>query len=320
MSAISSIAHSGSLQYAGPPRDEDEEIHSVQHVGGPLKGPRRTPMPLREDVASREETLDDAGAESELRSTPEELALLARLRAGDEAAFVQLIERHHGGLLRLARVFATNHAIAEEVVQESWACVIDGLARFEGRSSLKTWIFRIVTNRAKTRAGREGRSIPFSALGESEPDGEAPHEPGGYRANGNWAEAPRRWEHDTPEKLLLRAEALRRLDAALDDLPPNQRAVVVLRDLEGLEAREVCNVLAMSEANQRVLLHRARCRLRAVLEEYVDTPPTPKTAAGARQQTGREPTASSRRDPSTSAAPSRGPRLETPQPGAKNRC
>lgn len=200
----------------------------------------------------------------------EDLRLLGRLLAGDEAAFTALVEEHHAALVRLAQVFVSSRAVAEEVVQETWVGVLDGLASFEGRSSLKTWIFRILTNRAKTRGVREGRSVPFSALSNPEHGKEPAVDPARFRPDGRWASPPRRWEDDTPEKILSRREALMRLEAALEELPPNQRAVVTLRDVEGVEPSEACNILQISETNQRVLLHRARSKLRRALEEFVE--------------------------------------------------
>jgi RNA polymerase sigma-70 factor, ECF subfamily len=202
--------------------------------------------------------------------SPNDQLLLDRLLAGDEAAFTSIVEQYHGALLRLARVFVPSQAVAGEVVQETWASVIHGLPKFEGRSSLKTWIFRILTNRAKTRGAREGRSVPFSALGDLDSDNEPAVSPDRFQASGMWAAPPRPWESDTPEKLIMQKQAIERLASALEDLPPNQRAVVTLRDVEGLESPEVCNILEISETNQRVLLHRGRSKLRRVLEEYMD--------------------------------------------------
>lgn len=196
--------------------------------------------------------------------------LVERLRAGDEAAFSWLIGRYHDSLLRLALAFVPSRAVAEEVVQETWLGVIRGLPTFEGRSSLKTWIFRILTNRAKTRGVRESRTVPFSAFSESDDDGGAVVDPSRFGANGRWAVPPRRWEDDVPEKLAATKQAMERLQRAVDELPPGQRAVVMLRDIEGLETDEICNVLEITETNQRVLLHRGRSKLRSVLEEYVD--------------------------------------------------
>jgi RNA polymerase sigma-70 factor (ECF subfamily) len=212
----------------------------------------------------------EAEAASRERVPPQDLVLVARLRGGDEAAFRALVEQYHGMLLRLALVFVASRAIAEEVVQETWVGVLNGLPSFEGRSTLKTWIFRILTNRAKTRGVREGRSVPFSALSDPDDEHDPAVDPTRFKPNGRWMAPPRRWDDDTPEKLAMQEEALRRLERAIQELPPNQRAVLTLRDIDGLESAEVCNILEISETNQRVLLHRARSKLRRVLEEYVD--------------------------------------------------
>jgi RNA polymerase sigma-70 factor, ECF subfamily len=200
----------------------------------------------------------------------DEQLLIARLRAGEQAAFAEVVGRYHGALLRLARVFVANESAAEEVVQETWLGLIKGLSGFEGRSPLKTWLFRILANRAKTRGIRDKRSVPFSALGGSDPDDPEPAvDPARFTRSGMWADPPEVWEIDTPEKVLLRRETMTLLKLAIADLPPNQRAVVILRDVEGLEAEEVCNVLEIAETNQRVLLHRGRSKLRAALEKHI---------------------------------------------------
>ncbi|OGQ12244.1 MAG: hypothetical protein A2138_17120 [Deltaproteobacteria bacterium RBG_16_71_12] len=211
----------------------------------------------------------DAGLPSHGASDADR-ALVAKLRARDATAFSELLERYHGPLLRLAMAFVPSRAVAEEVVQETWLGVLDGLDRFEGRSSLKTWIFRILTNRAKARGVREKRTVPFSALADDGGDHEPAVDAARFQQDGMWGVPPRRWEDDTPEKLLMTAQAIERLEGAIAALPPNQRAVVTLRDVDGLDADEVCNVLEITETNQRVLLHRARSRLRAVLEDLVD--------------------------------------------------
>ncbi len=211
-----------------------------------------------------------AGAGASARASSQDRALVDRLLAGDEAAFSFLIERYHAPLIRLALLFVSSRAVAEEVVQETWVAVLDGLRAFEGGSSLKTWIFRILTNRAKTRGVREGRSLPFSSLSDPESDREPAVDPARFQPSGAWAEPPQRWDDETPERLLLRQEAIQCLEKAIAELPPNQRAVVTLRDVEGLESSEVCNVLEISETNQRVLLHRARARLRRALEEFTE--------------------------------------------------
>lgn len=201
---------------------------------------------------------------------PEDAALVARLLAGDEAAFAWLIDQYHGRLLRLARSFVKDQATAEEVVQETWVGVLKGLRSFEGRSALKTWIFRILTNRAKTRGVREVRSVPFSSLGDGDGPEEPAVDPARFRSDGMWAHAPRRWEDDTPEAVLLREEARKRLEQAIEDLPPRQRTVLVLRDIEGVSAEDVCNILEIAETNQRVMLHRARSTLHRALERYLE--------------------------------------------------
>jgi RNA polymerase sigma-70 factor (ECF subfamily) len=189
--------------------------------------------------------------------------LVARLREGDEAAFAALVDRYHPTLGRLALGFVPSRAVAEEVVQETWLGVLDGIAGFEGRSSLKTWIFRILVNRAKTRGEREGRTIPMSALA---PD-DAAVSPDRFDARGMWSNPPERWAEDTPEAALLRAETRAMLEQAIAALPPSQRIVLELRDVAGLESEAVCSVLDITETNQRVLLHRARARVRAALEK-----------------------------------------------------
>jgi RNA polymerase sigma-70 factor (ECF subfamily) len=200
----------------------------------------------------------------------EEAELLDALRRGDEDAFGRLVAEHHQSLRRLARLYLANAAVADEVVQDTWLGVIRGLWAFEGRSSLKTWIFRILANRAKTRAVRERRTLPLSAF-EPERIQEPALPPERFRGwddprwPGHWAVPPAAW----PEDKLLAAETRERLAAAIDALPGTQRAVISLRDLEGWSAEEVCNALELSETNQRVLLHRARAKVRKVLEDYL---------------------------------------------------
>ena len=210
-----------------------------------------------------------------LAANDDELRLLAALRDGDETAFVTLIDRYHATLVRLALIYTRSHAVAEEVAQETWLGVLQGLERFEGRSSLKTWIFRILTNRAKTRAQREVRSIPFSAVwmpaddpGEPAVDPDRFLPPDHPRVPGHWASRPQSWD-EVPEERLLQREARARIQDAIDALPPSQREVITLRDVEGWTSEEVCNTLGITETNQRVLLHRARSKVRRVLEQYL---------------------------------------------------
>jgi RNA polymerase sigma-70 factor (ECF subfamily) len=196
---------------------------------------------------------------------------LEALRAGDEAAFMALVRRHHAAMVRVAQIYVGNRSIAEEVAQDAWVGALNGLERFEGRSSLKTWLFRIVTNLAKTRAVREGRTIPFSALRTPENVPEPAVDPDRFRSPedprwpGHWASKPQEW----PEQRLLAGETLQLVDAAIDALPASQRAVIVLRDVEGWSSGEVCNALELSETNQRVLLHRARSKVRKALEAHL---------------------------------------------------
>lgn len=209
------------------------------------------------------------GLVSERPEAPaEELRLLAALRVGDEAAFASLVERYHPSLVRLALSYVGDRAVAEEVAQETWLGVLEGLGRFEGRSSLKTWLFRILTNIAKTRAEREGRSVPFSRLAGQDGEGEPAVEPDRFLA-GRWASLPSRWS-ELPESRLLARETVERIRQAIEALPSTQRAVITLRDVEGWSAEEVCNVLSLSETNQRVLLHRARSKVRRALERYFE--------------------------------------------------
>jgi RNA polymerase sigma-70 factor (ECF subfamily) len=195
----------------------------------------------------------------------DDLRLVERLRAGDEDAFAELVRRHNASLLRVARLFVPTAALAEDVVQETWLGVLKGIDRFEGRSSLKTWIFRILTNTAKTRGQREARSIPFSALEDPEGSFEPAVERERFAGAGHWTAPPRAW----PEERLLSNETRSVIESAIERLPPNQRAVISLRDVEGWSAEEVRNALELSETNQRVLLHRARAKVRRALEQYL---------------------------------------------------
>jgi RNA polymerase sigma-70 factor (ECF subfamily) len=192
-------------------------------------------------------------------------ALIEKLRARDKDAFAALVRELHGSLVRVAMTFVKSRASAEEIAQDTWGNVLASLDRFEGRSSLRTWIFRICTNRAKTMAGRESRSTPFSELEEP---GDAPVDPSRFTAAGMWANPPDAWTDDTPEHVLDRAEAVNEIQRTLAEMPAMQRAVLTLRDVQGLESEEVCNVLELSESNQRVLLHRARSRVRRALELF----------------------------------------------------
>jgi RNA polymerase sigma-70 factor (ECF subfamily) len=184
--------------------------------------------------------------------------LLARLRAGDEQAFVGLVRRHHAAMLSLAAGYVPSMAVAEEVVQDTWLGVLRGIGGFEGRSSVRTWLFRILVNRARTAGVRERRSV---AIGDAGPAVDRSR----FGATGHWAVPPERWVEDADDRLDA-AKLAGRLRSAISELPDRQREVVMLRDVEGLSSEEVCGVLEISEGNQRVLLHRGRSRLRQVLE------------------------------------------------------
>lgn len=235
---------------------------------GPVPGGLRAPLlPLREEaVPAKGETSSSCSG----LMLPSERELLYRLRSGDEAAFRSLVAGLHGRLLRLALGFLPRREIAEEVVQETWLAVVEGLSSFEGRSSLQTWIFRVLVNRAKTRAVREARVRSFSDLSLDEGEEDPGSHPACFHPDGRWALPPRDWGSQTPESVAIQREALAQFEKAVAELPLRQRLVVLLRDVEGLDSLEVCNMLGIRETHQRVLLHRARTKLRKALEEYVE--------------------------------------------------
>lgn len=206
-------------------------------------------------------------------ASADDLHLLMLLRSGNEAAFVSLIDQYANAMMRLAMIYVTPWTVAEEVVQEAWMGILEGLNRFEGRSSLKTWMFRILTNCAKTRAQREGRSVPFSSLSDSGCDSAEPVVDqdcfllADHQWADHWVSFPSTWEA-MPEERLLSQETYIYIQHAIEALPPNQREVIILRDIEGWTSDEVCHALSISEGNQRVLLHRARSKVRSVLEQY----------------------------------------------------
>ena len=208
------------------------------------------------------------------QAAPAEAQVLEALRAGDEDAFRALVREYTPSLVRVARIYVSTQAAAEEVAQETWLGVLNGLPRFEGRSSLRTWIFRILTNIAKTRAKRDGRTLPFSALSEpgrvpeAAVDADRFLDPEHPRWPGHWALKPEAW----PEDALVAGETREKLAEAIEALPAAQRTVISLRDIEGWSSEEVRNALDLSETNQRVLLHRARSKVRSALESYLDQP------------------------------------------------
>jgi RNA polymerase sigma-70 factor (ECF subfamily) len=189
----------------------------------------------------------------------DEAELIARLRAGDEAAFMTLVNRYHAPLLRLAQSFVPSRAVAEEVVQDTWLGVLRGIDQFEGRSSLKTWLFRILVNRARTAGVRERRHTPVDvgALPAVPPER--------FDAGGGWVDPPVPWADEVDARLDA-AKVAELIAGHLDQLPDTQRQVLLLRDFEGLPSPEVCELLGLTEANQRVLLHRARSKVRGFLE------------------------------------------------------
>lgn len=203
-----------------------------------------------------------------------EIYFVNLLRRGDEKAFITLIEQYHTALLHVAMEYIPIHATAEEIVQETWMAVLEGIDRFEGRSSLKTWLFRILSNRAKTRAWQEGRSVPFSSLREvfdGSPESVASFT---YLSIGDTAQLhsqciafPSRWQ-EVPEEHVLSRETLTCISQAIEALHPHQRKIIFLRDIRGWTSEETCAFLGISEGNQRVLLHRARAKVRSALKKY----------------------------------------------------
>jgi len=214
------------------------------------------------------------GAASSTVAAPraEESELLARLRAGDERAFEELVKANHPTMVKVAELFVPSRSVAEEVAQEAWVGVLQGLDGFEGRSSLKTWMFRILTNRAKTRGERERRTLPMSALDQPDLEGagaavaEDRFHPAADPVRGNlWTQPPR-----PPDEATIAAEGHERLLAAIEGLRPGQRTVITLRDVQGWDSDSVCDLLEVSAANQRVLLHRARSTVRREFERYLE--------------------------------------------------
>lgn len=238
-------------------------------------GDRGRSGPMSHDLA--EAGVRDAPMQTAQPAEPAEpgdARLVAALRAGDEAAFLDLVARYQRSMVRVARLHVPSDAVAEEVVQETWIAVLRGLDRFEGRSSLRTWIFRILTNQAKTRGERERRTVPLSALVAEETGGDAPAvDPWRFRPAdaptfaGHWSDHPERW--GDVEGRAIGTETRAVVATTLEQLPRLQRLVMTLRDIEGWPSDEVCKALGITPANQRVLLHRARSRVRAALERYL---------------------------------------------------
>jgi RNA polymerase sigma-70 factor (ECF subfamily) len=196
----------------------------------------------------------------------EDADFVARLRAGDQNAYRALVRRHHTGFVRLARVFCRIQATAEEVVQDAWIAVLTGIGGYSGEAPLKAWISGIVVNKARTRAVRDGRMRSFSDFARSDGEDATGLDPERFAANGAWAEPPAPWDGLTPEREAADRELLGHLSTEIEALPEAQRAVVLMRDVEGVEPAEICRLLGITDGNLRVLLHRARTRLRAAIE------------------------------------------------------
>jgi RNA polymerase sigma-70 factor (ECF subfamily) len=195
------------------------------------------------------------------RTDDDESGLVQRLRAGDETAFAELVERYHQPMVRLALTRVRTRAVAEEVVQDAWVGLLRGIHSFEGRSSLRSWLFRIVVNRAISTGLRERVHLPVQ-------DDELESRDGRFSQDGWWVTPPTHWSDEVLDRITAPA-LVARVHEAIAELPPAQRAVVTLRDVDGLTSVEVCSVLDITEGNQRVLLHRARTRIRAALEQEV---------------------------------------------------
>jgi RNA polymerase sigma-70 factor, ECF subfamily len=240
----------------------------------PKKSLERGNSSMNEGLSRQGELIDTTSERPEaVPVSTDDWHLINLLRSGDEAAFETLINHYHTAMLRIAMVYVLSRTVAEEVVQETWMAVLESLPRFEGRSSLRTWLFRILSNRAKTRAQREGRTIPFSSLANVLDEADEPaveparFRPAGQQWAGGWVAFPASWE-ESPEERLLSQETRMYIEKAIAALSPNQREIITLRDIEGWSSEETCSFLGISEANQRVLLHRARSKVRGALEKY----------------------------------------------------
>ncbi|HXV68932.1 MAG TPA: sigma-70 family RNA polymerase sigma factor [Nitrospira sp.] len=213
-------------------------------------------------------------SENKTLLTDDEEMLIARLCQGDEAAFNDLVMRHHGALIRMAMGYVADREVAEEVAQDTWIAVIESLARFEGRSSLRSWIFGILIHKAKDRGVREKRHTTFSDFESRDDESEEAVDPARFHRSGewtgHWAFPPQPWDGQTPEKLLASNQAIAAMNRAIDELPPTLKTVLVLRDVEGVDSSEVCHLLQITETNLYVRLHRARERVRRAVESYLE--------------------------------------------------
>jgi RNA polymerase sigma-70 factor, ECF subfamily len=205
--------------------------------------------------------------------TKAEDALLAKLKRGDEGAFDELVNQHHSALIRMAMGYVADREVAEEVVQDTWMAVIESLDRFEGRSTLRTWVCGILIHKAKDRGVREKRHTTFSAFESYDDDNDEAVDPSRFQQTGEWAGhwafPPQPWDDQTPEKLLASRQAVNAMQRAIEALPATLKEVLILRDVEGVEAKEVCELLKITETNLYVRLHRARERVRGAVETYL---------------------------------------------------
>lgn len=228
-----------------------------------------TELSSRRMVAGRKPELNESTAVAK-----GEAVLLARLRQRDEGAFDELVTRHHSALIRMAMGHVGDRAVAEEVVQDTWMAVIEGLDRFEGRSSLRTWIFGIMIHKAKDRGVREKRHTTFSDFETFDDEQGDAVDPSRFHRSGEWAGywafPPQPWDDQTPEKLLASQQAVQAMNRAIEALPVTLKDVLILRDVEGVDAKEVCEILQITETNLYVRLHRARERVRRAVETYLE--------------------------------------------------
>jgi len=227
---------------------------------------------VRESLSHRMGTSQTA-VSSQTSVENRDVALLTRLRQGDEGAFNELVTHHHSALIRMALGYVADREVAEEVVQDTWMAVIQGLDRYEGRSSLRTWIFGIMIHKAKDRGVREKRHVTFSSFESVDDEGDDMVDPFRFHQSGEWAGhwafPPQRWDDQTPEKLLASQQAVNAMNQAIEALPRTLKEVLILRDVEGVEAKEACEILKITETNLYVRLHRARERVRQAVEAYL---------------------------------------------------
>lgn len=201
-------------------------------------------------------------------SIPDESHFIAQLKHGDERAFLTLVEEHHASLMRMARIFVSDHALAEEIVQETWLAVIAGIQGFQGNASIKTWIFAIMSNQAKKHAKKASRTVNLSALNNLQQEDLLNPDASKFKQNGHWLEPIARWNID-PEEELVKGRLLEVIQDTVENIPEKQRIVFTMRDMQGFSAEDVTSVLELSEVNQRVLLHRARAAIREAIATYL---------------------------------------------------